>query len=120
MSLNVEPEIRFALPKHLDGFVQGGAGWLHRAIVLTTPSVQTIDYFDPFYGEVPQNVYSTAVLSSTTRNAFGGNFGGGVALPIADTGAEVYVDVRYYYAPTSPRVTTMIPVIFGVRYTSPK
>jgi hypothetical protein len=60
------------------------------------------------------------VLSSTTRNSWGGNVGGGIALPIAATGAEVFVDVRYYYAPTSPSLTAMVPIMFGIRYTAPK
>ncbi len=117
-SLNLEPEVRFPLTRRFSGFVHGGVGWIHRTVELTMPTVQQLDVFDPFYGDVPEQVVTDQVLSSTTRNALGSDFGGGVALPIGATGAEVFVDLRYYYAPTSPRVTAMIPVLFGIRYTA--
>ena len=119
-SLNVEPEVRFPLTRRLNGFVHGGVGWIRRTVELTMPSVQPIDYFDPFYGDVSTEIVTNQVLSSTTRNAVGGDLGGGVALPIGIAGADVFVDVRYYYAPTSPRVTAMVPVLFGIRYTLSK
>ena len=120
LSLNAEPEVRFGLPKHLGGFVHGGVGWMRRNVALTAPSIQQVDFFDPFYGDVPQEIVTDQVLSSTTRNSWAGNIGGGVALPIASTGAEIFLDVRYYYAPTSPSQTAMVPVTFGIRYTAPK
>lgn len=119
-SVNVEPQVRFPLAGRFSGFVEGGGGWMRRTVALTEPTVQTIDYFDPFYGDIPTQIATDQVLSSTTHNAFGGNFGGGVAVPLASTGADLYVDVRYYYAPTTPRGTTMIPVTFGIRYTGAK
>jgi hypothetical protein len=120
-SLTVDPEIRFPLTPHLQGFVVGGIGWIRRTVDLTAPTTQFVDYFDPFYGDLgPQAVTTDQVLSSVTRNAFGGNVGGGVSLPLTNTGAALFVDVRYYYAPTSPRVTAMIPVMFGIRWTAPK
>ena len=120
-SLTVDPQIRFPLTAHLQGFVAGGVGWIRRTVELTTPTTQFFDYYDPFYGDLgPQQVTTDQVLSSVTRNAFGGNVGGGVSLPLANTGADLFVDVRYYYAPTSPRVTAMVPVMFGIRWTASK
>ncbi len=116
-SINVEPQVRFPVTKRFSGFVEGGVGWLRRTVAFTTPGVQQFDYFDPIYGDIPTDISTDIELSSTTRNAIGGNVGGGVALPLADTGAELFVDVRYYYGPTTPRVTAMIPVAFGIRYT---
>src|SRR5579864_8570804 len=75
MSINAEPEVRFALPKHLGGFVHGGVGWIRCNVALTTPSLQTVDVFDPFYGDIPQQIETDQVLSSVTRNSWGGNFG---------------------------------------------
>lgn len=119
-SINAEPQVRFPVTQRFSGFVEAGAGWIRRTVALTEPTVQTIDYFDPFYGDIPSEIATDVVLSSTTRNAFGGNVGGGVSMPLADTGADLFVDVRYYYAGTSPRVTAMIPFTFGVRYTGRK
>ena len=116
-SLNVEPQIRFPLTSRFRGFVEGGAGWIRRNVAFTQPTVQEI--IDPFYGDLTE-VGTDIVLSSTTRNAFGGNVGGGIAMPLASTGADLFLDVRYYYAPTSPRVTAMLPIMFGVRYTAAK
>jgi len=115
-SLNIEPQARFPLTSHLHGFVEGGGGWIRRNVAFTQPGVE--DIVDPFYGET--EIGTETVLSSTTRNAFGGNIGGGVAFPIGDTHADIFVDVRYYYAQTSPRVTAYLPVMFGIRYTQPK
>jgi opacity protein-like surface antigen len=119
-SLNIEPQVRFPLISHFSGFVEGGGGWIRRNVAFTQPSVQEVDIADPFYGDFPTEVGTDIVLSSTTRNAFGGNVGGGISMPLADTGADLFLDVRYYYAPTSPRVTAMLPVMFGVRYTRGK
>jgi hypothetical protein len=116
-SLNLEPQVQFPLTSRFHGFVEGGGGWIRRNVALTEPSVQNVDYFDPFYGDFPTEISTDVVLSSTTRNAFGGNVGGGITLPLAGTGADLFVDVRYYYAPTSPRITAMLPVMFGIRYT---
>ncbi len=120
-SVNVEPEVQFPLTSRFSGFVEGGAGWIRRTVELTQPLVQEYDYVDPFYGDVvPSEIITDQTLSSTTRNAFGGNFGGGVSLPMGKTGADLFVDVRYYYGPTAPRATTIIPVTFGIRYTGSK
>ncbi len=118
LSLNLEPQVQFAVTSRFRGFFEGGGGWIRRNVALTEPSVQTVDYYDPFYGDFPTEIATDVVLSSTTRNGFGGNFGGGVAMPLANTGADLFVDVRYYYAATSPRVTAMLPVMFGIRYTA--
>ena len=116
-SLNIEPQVRFHLTSRFNGFVEGGGGWIRRNVAFTQPGVE--DVVDPLYGDLTE-VGTDTVLSSTTRNAFGGNVGGGVSMPLADTGADLFVDVRYYYAPTTPRVTAMVPVMFGVRYTRGK
>jgi hypothetical protein len=118
-SLNVDPQVQFPLTAHLQGFVEGGVGWIRRTVELTAPTVQYVDYFDPFYGDLgPQPVTTDQVLSSTTRNAIGVNVGGGVAVPVSNTGASLFVDVRYYRARTKPRITAMIPVLFGIRYSA--
>lgn len=119
MSMTLGPEIRFPLTAHLQGFAVGGVGWIRRTVELTSPSVQYVDNYDPFYGDLGTDAFTTdVVLSSVTRNALGGDVGGGVSLPIGGTNTALFVDVRYYYAPTSPRVTAMIPVMFGIRWTA--
>lgn len=118
VTLSLEPEVRFPLSQHVRGFAMGGVGWVHRAVDLTAPTLAYLDYYDPFYGDLgPQPIETEQVLSSVTRNAIGENIGGGVSYPIAAIGAELFAAVRYYRAPTSPRVTAMVPVMFGLRWT---
>jgi len=118
LALTVDPKVQFPLTSHLRGFVIGGAGWIHRTVMLTSPDVQYVDSYDPYYGDLgPEAIAVDQVLSSTTRNALGGDLGGGVSYPVPSIGAEVFASVRYYYAPTTPRVTAMIPVTFGIRFT---
>ena len=119
VTLMVNPRVGFPLTRRFHGFVMGGVGWIHRAVDLTAPTLQYIDSYDPFYGDLgPQPIETDQVLSSVTRNAFGGDFGGGIDFPIESIGADLIVGVRYYYGPTSPRVTAMIPVMFGIRWVS--
>jgi hypothetical protein len=119
MTMTLGPEFRFPLTSRFQGFVLGGVGWIRRTVDLTSPSVQYFDNYDPIYGDLGTDAITTdVVLSSVTRNALGGDVGGGVSLPIGDTGTALFLDVRYYYAPTSPRVTAMIPVMFGIRWTA--
>jgi outer membrane protein with beta-barrel domain len=117
ITLALDPEVRFPLGKRLRGFAMGGAGWVHRAVDLTAPSVQYVDYYDPFYGDLgPQPIEGDQVISSVTRNGFGENVGAGVSYPVTALGAELFAAVRYYRAPTSPRITAMVPVMFGLRW----
>jgi opacity protein-like surface antigen len=120
-SLNVDPQVHFRLTTRLQGFVEGGVGMIRRTVELTSPMFQYVDSYDPFYGDfVSQPIETDQVLSSETRTAFAANVGGGVSLPLASTGASLFIDVRYYRGRTSPDVTAMIPVLFGIRYTASK
>jgi len=118
VALTVDPQVQFPLTSHLRGFVIGGVGWIHRTFTLTASSVQYVDNYDPYYGDLgAEPIAVDQVLSSTARNALGEDFGGGISYPISSIGAELFASVRYYYAPTTPRVTAMIPVTFGIRLT---
>jgi opacity protein-like surface antigen len=120
-SLNVDPQVNFRLTTRLQGFVEGGVGVIRRTVELTAPMYQYVDSYDPFYGDfVQQPIENDQVLSSETQTAFAANVGGGVSLPLAITGVSLFIDVRYYRARTSPQVTSMIPVLFGIRYTASK
>jgi opacity protein-like surface antigen len=117
-SLTLDPVIRFALTRRFDGYVTGGAGWYRRTVELTAPTTQVIDVVDPLYGDLgPVYIPTDQVLSSTTRTSFGGNVGGGLSLPLGDTGASAFIDVRYHRAPTISRTTSIVPVTFGIRWT---
>ena len=118
VTLSLDPEVQFPVGHHLRGFVIGGAGWVHRAVELTAPSLQYVDIYDPVYGDLgPQPIASDQVLSSVTRDALGENIGGGVSFPLVSLGADLFAAVRYYRAPTSPSMTTMMPITFGIRWT---
>lgn len=117
LTLGIDPEVRFPVSGRLRGFVIGGIGLVHRVMTLTAPSFQYVDYYDPFYGDLgPTPIETQDVISRVSRTAIGENIGAGVALPVQAVGAELFVDVRYFRAPTSPSVTATVPVMFGLRW----
>ena len=116
LTISAEPRFQLRLTRRFSGFVEGGAGWIRRNVALTEPAVQDIGFADPFYGDFSTQVQTDIVLSSTTRNAFGWNVGGGISVPLGDSGVDFFVDARYYHGPTAPRMTTFVPVTFGVHY----
>lgn len=112
LTLGIDPEVRFPVSRTLRGFVSGGVDLLHRNVKLTSPSTETVETTVGL-----QEISSLNVISSTSRTGVGENFGAGVAYPIQAIGAEIFAEVRYFRASTSPEVTAMVPVMFGVRWT---
>jgi hypothetical protein len=55
------------------------------------------------------------ILGSVTSNALGGNIGGGVSIPLGQSGVEAFGEVRYHYANTGVTSTAFVPVTFGLR-----
>jgi hypothetical protein len=117
LSLTAGPIWRFPTAGKAHVYVLGGVGWYRRTVEFTQPTVGVIDVFDPWWGYVgPVVVQTNQVLGSVTKNAFGGNAGGGVSFPIADTGAEVFAEVRYHFANTKPTSTAIVPVSIGIHW----
>jgi hypothetical protein len=117
-SLTVGPMWRFPIGGMVDGYVLGGVGWYRRTVEFTQPTVGVIDVIDPWWGYIgPVFVPTNQVLGSVTKDAFGGNAGGGVSVKLGESGAAVFAEVRYHYANTKPTSTAVVPVSFGLRLT---
>jgi opacity protein-like surface antigen len=116
-SLSIGPRVNFPIVSRLNGFVAGGIGYYRRTVEFTQPTVAVIDIIDPWWGYLGSEIVpANQVLGSVSDNAFGGNIGGGVAMPIGRSGTQVFAEVRYHRAATSPTSTAVVPVSFGVRF----
>jgi hypothetical protein len=121
LSLTAGPMWRFPIAAKVDGYVLGGVGWYHRTVEFTQPTVGVIDVIDPWWGYIgPVLVPTNQVLGSVTKDAFGGNAGGGVSFALGESGAAVFAEVRYHYANTKPASTAIVPVSIGIRWTGPR
>lgn len=116
-SLMVGPMWRFPIGGMVDGYVLGGVGWYRRTVEFTQPTVGVIDVIDPWWGYIgPVLVPTNQVLGSVTRDAFGGNAGGGVSFKLGESGTSIFAEVRYHHANTKPTSTAVVPVSFGMRW----
>jgi hypothetical protein len=118
MSLNVGPKIHFPIANRVRGYVTGGVGWYRRTVEFTEPTLGVIDIIDPWWGYLGSAIVpSNQVLGSVSDNAWGVNGGGGVSVGLGQSGAELFAEVRYHYADTSPTTTSIVPIAFGARFT---
>jgi hypothetical protein len=116
-SLTAEPMWRFPIAHKVEGYVVGGAGWYRRTVEFTRPTINVVDVIDPWWGYIgPVIVPADQVLGSVTKDAFGANAGGGVALQLGESGTAVFAEVRYHYANTKPTSTSIVPVTVGLRW----
>jgi hypothetical protein len=98
--------------------VTGGAGWYRRTVEFTQPTVAVVDIVDPWWGYLGSTIVSAnQVLGSVANNAWGLNGGGGVSVALGQSAAELFGEVRYHYAHTTPTTTEIVPIVFGVRFT---
>jgi hypothetical protein len=119
ISLTVGPVVRFPIAKYLQGFAVGGLGWYRRTVEFTQPTVAAVDIIDPWWGYLGTAIVpANQIIGSTSSNAFGGNIGGGLSVPLGGSGASVFAEVRYHRANTTTTPTSMVPVTFGIRFTA--
>jgi hypothetical protein len=118
LALTVGPRWRFPIAGGVNGYAVGGVGWYQRRVEFTQPTLAVVNIIDPWWGYIgPTLVPANQVLGSVTKNAFGGNVGGGVSIPLGQSGVEAFGEVRYHYANTSVTSTTILPISFGIRVT---
>jgi hypothetical protein len=118
LALTVGPRWRFPIASGVSGYAIGGVGWYRRTVEFTRPTLAVVDIVDPWWGYFgPEIVPANQILGSVTKNAFGANVGGGVSIPLGQSGIEAFGEVRYHHAYTSVTSTTLLPVSFGIRVT---
>jgi hypothetical protein len=119
LSLTVGPVWHFPIAKNVGGYLLAGVGWYQRTVNFTQPTVGVVDIIDPWWGYLGSAlVPANQILGSVTDNAIGANGGGGVSFMLGDSGASLYVEVRYDWAHTLGTSTTVTPVAFGIRFGS--
>jgi hypothetical protein len=115
-ALTIGPRWRFPITSRVSGYAIGGAGWYQRTVRFTEPTLAAVDISNPWWGYTgPEIVPAHQLLGSVTTNALGGNVGGGISIPIGQSGVEAFGEVRYHYANTAGTFTTMMPISFGLR-----
>jgi hypothetical protein len=118
-SLTAGPMWKFPIGTRVNGHLLGGIGWARRTVEFTQPTLGVITVIDPWWGYVgPVLVPANQVLGSISDNAFATTVGGGLSVPLGDSGAAAFAEVRYQHANTSPTSTSLVPVTFGVRFSS--
>jgi opacity protein-like surface antigen len=118
MSLTAGPKVHFPIGGSVRGYVAGGIGWYRRTVEFLQPTTALIDIIDPWWGYLGTAIVpANQVLGTVSDNAFGGNVGGGVSVPLGGSGADFFVDVRYHIANTRGSKTSLVPVSFGIRFT---
>lgn len=117
VSLTIGPTWRVPISSHVNVYLLSGIGWYRRTVEFTQPTLGVIHIIDPWWGYVGSEIVpANQVLGSVTSNAFGGNIGGGVGVPLGSSGSEIFVDVRYHRARTKSTPTSVLPVSFGLRW----
>lgn len=117
-SVTLEPTVHLNPKGRVGAYVIGGGGYYRRTIDFTQPTVETVTFFDPFWGVFfPAAVPATQVLASFVQNKGGLNIGGGIEARVkGDSNVKVFAEARYHYIFTSPIRTTILPVTFGLRW----
>ena len=115
----------------INGYVLGGAGYYHRIVQITTPSVGYTTFCDPYwYVCYPSLVSVDQIIGDRSSNDFGINIGGGITF---GREAKFYIESRYHYVwgpeiepnvpstgatPEVSRTTNAayFPLTFGIRF----
>lgn len=102
-------------------YLIGGGGWYRRTLearqtvlVAGTACVPAWVWWNvPCANGV---VSKDVTVGSRTSSAIGFNVGGGFTLPLGDSSANFYTEIRYHHAFTKSTETTILPLTFGIRW----
>lgn len=115
-TLTIDPTVRFSLSRRMTGYILGGGGYLRRTVEFTQPALAQTLIFDPWWGYFgPALVPVNQVLGSVTSNAGALDAGAGINLPVG-SGMKVFFETRYVHGFTRHSNTSLVPIIFGVRW----
>jgi len=116
-SLTVDPMIRLPLGRRWSVYAVGGGGYLRRTIEFTQPTVAQTFVIDPWWGYIgPALVPVNQVLGSVTSNAGALDIGGGLNVPLPNSSMRLFVESRYLHGFTGHSGTSVVPIVFGIRW----
>jgi hypothetical protein len=100
----------------MTGYLLGGGGYLRRTVEFTQPVLAQTVIFDPWWGYFgPALVPVNQVLGSVTSNAGALDVGGGINFPVG-SGMKIFLETRYVHGFTGHSGTSLVPIMFGVRW----
>jgi len=108
---------KFSADKDIVPWITGGVGYYKRNLQLTqNVAVYYPPVWDPWWGWIDGGwAPGEAVAGSRETSGFGWNVGMGVDMEI-DSGASLFIDVRYHEANVNGARLQMVPILFGVRW----
>ena len=116
-TLTADPTVRFPLGSRANVYFLVGGGYLRRTVQFTQPTLAETTVFDPWWGYFgPAFIPVNQVLGTFTSNSGAFNVGGGINIRPARSGPYLYVESRYMRGFTSNSDTSLVPIIFGVRW----
>jgi opacity protein-like surface antigen len=116
-SVTADPTLRVPLGRGFSAYVLAGGGYLRRTVEFTRPTLAQTVIFNPWWGYLgPVLVPANQILGTVTNNSGGFDVGGGLNIPLHNTGAKLFVEARYFKGFTSNTNTTVIPITFGIRW----
>lgn len=116
-SVTLDPTFRLPLGHGFSAYLLGGGGYLRRTVEFTRPTVAETFVFNPWWGYIgPARVPINQILGTVTSNSGAFDVGGGLSMPLAKTGAHLFVESRYYHGFTSNSNTMLVPLTVGIRW----
>jgi opacity protein-like surface antigen len=116
-SLTLNLVRKFNADKDIVPWITGGVGYYKRNLQLTqNVAVYYPPIWDPWWGWIDGGwAPGEAVTGSRETSGFGWNAGAGLDMEI-DSGAYLFIDVRYHEANVNGARLQMVPVLFGIRW----
>ncbi|HLJ14830.1 MAG TPA: outer membrane beta-barrel protein [Bryobacteraceae bacterium] len=116
-SITADPTIHMPLGHGFNAYLLAGGGWLRRTVQFTQPTIAETTVFDPWWGYFgPALVPVNQVLGSVSDNGGVYDIGGGLNIPLPNTGIKLYLEARYYHGFTNNSNTEIVPVSLGIRW----
>jgi opacity protein-like surface antigen len=119
LDFTLDPIINVPVTKDWGGYVLIGPGYFHRAGSLSGSTAVPGSACNPFWTwwgacssvSIPLN----GSFASSSQNAFGYNFGGGVTRK-TPSGVEIYVEYRFTHGAHNGTTTDVRPITIGLRW----
>jgi len=116
-TFTVDPTLRARLGSRANVYVLAGGGYFRRTVQFTQPTLAQTVIFDPWWGYFgPGLIPVNQVLGSFTSNSGAFDVGAGINIRPTSARLYLYIESRYMRGFTSNSDTSVVPIVFGVRW----
>jgi opacity protein-like surface antigen len=119
LDLTLDPIINIPVTKEWGGYVLFGPGYFHRGGSLSGTSAvpgSGCNSFWTWWGACSSpSIPLNGSFASSSQNAFGYNFGGGVTRKVP-SGVEIYLEYRFTHGAHNGITTDVRPITLGLRW----